>query len=70
MIGSDGRRGFVHAETMALGRFLAPAGDNLVAWSRWYGCECGFRCRGPREVWDHAQECGAKEQEERKEQER
>ena len=53
------RRAFVHAETMRLGVFLAGDDDRtLVGWMRSYRCECGFRCTGAGEIYDHAAICG------------
>lgn len=54
------RRAFVHAETIALGRFLGA--DEVAGWSRTYRCDCGYRCTAPGDIWDHAQACGPKGQ--------
>ena len=49
------RRAFVFTETMRLGRFLDVA--DLVGWRRSYRCDCGFRCTGAGEIYDHARAC-------------
>jgi len=49
------RRAFVFAETLRLGRFLDVA--DLVGWRRSYRCDCGFRCTGAREIYDHTRAC-------------
>jgi hypothetical protein len=51
------RREFVRRETEALGRFLGDNEGTLVGWSRAYRCGCGFACRAPGDIYDHALTC-------------
>ena len=48
----DGRRAFVDAENMHLGKFLDV--ECLIGWRRSYVCECGFRCACPGEIYAHS----------------
>lgn len=51
------RRRFLDQEAMGLGRFINKVDPReIVGWTRYYKCDCGFACRAPTEIWDHVQE--------------
>lgn len=59
---SDARRAFVDCENRKLEQFLAH-GDvypskHVGGFDRRYICQCGFSCRAPGDIYDHAQTCG------------
>jgi hypothetical protein len=59
---SDARRAFVDRQNRALGRFLDRGNEYpakaVGGFFRSYACECGFSCRAPGDIYDHAQTCG------------
>ena len=50
------RRDFVNAEAAAYLRHYYASIETahlVLAQTREYVCDCGFRCTGPGQIWDH-----------------